>query len=297
MVTQVEMDNPYGTDLFMVTSPTGSTLYLPAEEEAKWYENQRDKYLGDLKFTNTSDLEDLSRLLTLEIMIYRWSAWITQGFDYFATKINENDMKNNIKEYCVDEDTEILTKRGWKRYTDIIPGELVLALDTISGMSKWTPLKNIYTFYPSEPLFSYETRDHSSLTTKNHRWWTRYSSKSRSYKYEDRWETSETISSKYSWVPTVAPHADFDLPKYSDDFVELVAWWWTEGYCDKRMHNGEIGQLNKVNPDKVISIREALNREFGEPGNLRTGFLWNETHKKDGMVLFNLSTKLVCILW
>lgn len=97
-----DVDNPYGLTLYAVTTPTGSDLNLQTEGEAKWYERQRDRYLTDNRFTNVSDLEDLSRLLTLEIMVYRWTTHLTQGFDYLAGRVNESELKTAIKEYSTE---------------------------------------------------------------------------------------------------------------------------------------------------------------------------------------------------
>jgi len=102
MANKLDVENPYGLELWVVRSPTGSDFNLQTEGEAEWYERQRNQYLTDNRFTNVSDLEDLGRLLTLEIMIYRWTTWLTQGFDYLAGRINETELKNAIKEYSVE---------------------------------------------------------------------------------------------------------------------------------------------------------------------------------------------------
>jgi hypothetical protein len=99
---KVDVENPYGLELYAVRTPTGSDLYLQAEGESKWYERQRDQYLKDNRFVNVSDLEDLSRLLTLEIMVYRWTTWLTQGFDYLTGLINQTELKNSIKEFSTE---------------------------------------------------------------------------------------------------------------------------------------------------------------------------------------------------
>ena len=95
-------NNPYGVTLFTVQSPAGSDLHLQTQEEAAYYEDRRDRYLTDNKFTQVSDLNDLDRLLTLEILSYRWSFWMAQGFDYLYARVEENALKNNIKEYSVE---------------------------------------------------------------------------------------------------------------------------------------------------------------------------------------------------
>jgi hypothetical protein len=94
--------NPYGITLYMVNTPSGSELNLQTSDEADWYEDRRDRYLHDNAFPNVSDLQDLDRVLLFEIMIYRWSFWLTQGFDYMHARVDESQLKSNIKEYSTE---------------------------------------------------------------------------------------------------------------------------------------------------------------------------------------------------
>lgn len=94
--------NPYGYALYTVSTPSGSDLHLQTQEEADWYESRRDRYLLDNLFPNISDLQDLDRLLMLEVLSYRWGLWMAQGFDYVYARVDEGQLKNNIKEYSVE---------------------------------------------------------------------------------------------------------------------------------------------------------------------------------------------------
>lgn len=94
--------NPYGYQLYTVNTPSGSDLHLQTQEEADWYDNRRDRYLTDNMFPNVSDLQDLDRLLMLEVLSYRWGLWMAQGFDYVFARVDEGQLKNNIKEYSVE---------------------------------------------------------------------------------------------------------------------------------------------------------------------------------------------------
>lgn len=96
------MLNPYGVALYPVRQPSGSDLFLQTQEESDWYVSRRDRYLTDNQFSNVSDLQDLDRLLTLEILIYRWGLWIAQGFDYLYARVDEGALKSNIREYSVE---------------------------------------------------------------------------------------------------------------------------------------------------------------------------------------------------
>lgn len=94
--------NPFGITLWTVTTPSGSELNLQTQEEADWYESRRDRYLTDNQFPNVSDLQDLDRLLQLEVMSYRWGLWVSQGFDYIYSRVDESALTSKMKEYSVE---------------------------------------------------------------------------------------------------------------------------------------------------------------------------------------------------
>ena len=94
--------NPYGVTLYPVEAPSGSQLHLQTIPEAEWYQDRRDRYLTDNVFTNVSDLMDLDRLLMLEVLCYRWGLWMAQGWDYAFARVDENQMKTNIRDYSVE---------------------------------------------------------------------------------------------------------------------------------------------------------------------------------------------------
>lgn len=94
--------NPYGVQLWTVTTPSGAELHLQTKEEADWYEMRRDRYLTDNQFPNISDLQDLDRLLQLEVMSYRWGLWVSQGFDYIYSRVDESALTTKMKEYSVE---------------------------------------------------------------------------------------------------------------------------------------------------------------------------------------------------
>lgn len=98
----VSAGNPYGYNLYTVSTPSGSDLHLQTPEEASWYDSRKSRYQTDNIFTNISDLQDLDRLLMLEVLSYRWGLWMAQGFDYVYSRVDEGQLKNNIKEYSVE---------------------------------------------------------------------------------------------------------------------------------------------------------------------------------------------------
>lgn len=91
-----------------VAKVSGELMQVQTDLEAEWYEATRDRYLAETKFTENTDLQDLDRVLLLELMIFRWGMQLTAGVDYAGDMINEkqmaldikgfNDMVNKVKE-------------------------------------------------------------------------------------------------------------------------------------------------------------------------------------------------------
>lgn len=69
---------------------------------------------------------------------------------------------------CVPEDTQILTKTGWKFYKDLIIGELVLTYNQQTNLKEWKPLQNIITM--SGEVFKFGNNHKTFKATNEHKW-------------------------------------------------------------------------------------------------------------------------------
>ncbi|RKS06785.1 peptidoglycan hydrolase-like protein with peptidoglycan-binding domain [Nocardiopsis sp. Huas11] len=195
--------------------------------------------------------------------------------------------------YCVDEATEILTEDGWKNFRQIEKGVVVLTLDHETGMSQWQPIEAVNVFpAKSRELVRMEGREHSSLTTAQHRWpverYFRRTGTQRQKSADGRWAATgrsprtqqghervwATTGSLTYWdrIPLSAPCDDLPTePKWSDALVELVAWFWTEGHIRPQSRSrlpstaAAIYQSHAKNPKHVARIRSALHVLIGPP--------------------------------
>ncbi|MGW3342403.1 peptidoglycan-binding protein [Nonomuraea rubra] len=191
--------------------------------------------------------------------------------------------------YCVDEETEILTRQGWKDYRRLRTGDTVLTLNHETGLSEWQPVLEVCVFPArAREMVRMEGSCHSSLTTPQHRWPVerrrRRTAEGRrtgpdgrglragkaprdATSFDRLWVTTETLG-YWDRIPLMAPCADLPLEaKWSDAFVELVAWFWTEGHV-KPLRSGvrttsvAVYQSSK-NSAYVARIRAALLSVFG----------------------------------
>lgn len=157
--------------------------------------------------------------------------------------------------WCVDTETEIMTRRGWKTLGELSLDDEVMTMNHETGRSEWQHLEDVHTFQvEDEPMMRMQSRTHSSLTTLNHKWATVTGSGVR------KWKTSANLASS-DRIPTGIPNSELpDVPSVSDSVVELAAWFATDAcLSDGRL---SLFQSHTRNPDRVDSIRAALDKEF-----------------------------------
>lgn len=164
--------------------------------------------------------------------------------------------------FCVDDETEILTAAGWKRHEDVHTGDECYTLNHETGQGEWQHISamNVFPGHPDREMILMEgTRGHSSLTTPNHRWPVRSKGNS---SWSRRFKTTETLN-QADFIQCAAEDNGLPtVPKWSDAFVELVAWIWTEGSWNPSNALG-ICQSSRVNPAYCERIRAALHAHLG----------------------------------
>lgn len=194
------------------------------------------------------------------------------------------------RHYCVDVETEALSRDGWVTHDQLKVGQEVLTLNTETWLSEWQPVTHIYRSAGVHDLIRMESSTFSSLTTPDHRWPVkRYYARKKVWLLDIR--TTETLSSNHRMQRAV-PCANLPADSaYSDALIELAAWFWTEGCYDWGRKDGKplvgvraigirISQSPIVNPENVESIRRCLYTLFGEPGGFSEGAHWKENQNR-----------------
>ena len=100
-----------GHELVDVVLVSGKTSKVMSDLEAEWFNETRDTYLAQTKFDQTTDLRDLDRLLIMELMIFRWTQWLSAGVDYEGFEVGAEQIRRNIKEYS-DQITKVKESMG-----------------------------------------------------------------------------------------------------------------------------------------------------------------------------------------
>lgn len=178
-------------------------------------------------------------------------------------------------DFCVDEETEALTKRGWLKYDEITLGDELLGYDIKSHATRWEKPTGLHVFPDRErELIRLSGRSGALVSTPNHRW---------PVSVRGTTEREERLTEGLGDSHLLGAAPCSSLPReaiYSDAFVEIVAWFCTEG-SQKRYRRGQlrrtlsISQSQGANPEKVSDIARALDEiapghwYFGAPPNKR----------------------------
>jgi len=78
-----------------VTGASGAEFQVMTDDEKSWYEATMEKYLDQYKFENVSDLQDIDRLLGLELLSYRYTNWLIRDTDYDGLSFDEGAVRNH----------------------------------------------------------------------------------------------------------------------------------------------------------------------------------------------------------
>lgn len=86
--------------MYKVKQINGHSLEVQGDGERDFYQAQKRRYLAENKFTAIADLTDLDRLLFLELLMFRWSNFLSSGRDYdgYLQPGQEDQLRKNIKE-------------------------------------------------------------------------------------------------------------------------------------------------------------------------------------------------------
>lgn len=94
-------------------------------------------------------------------------------FDYSGAGLTDFEktwMRRLVPFYCVPDDCEILTRRGWLRYEDLVEGEDVLSMNNDTGESEWAPCLGKAVFDYDGVMMTLSNRSTEYLFTPDHNW-------------------------------------------------------------------------------------------------------------------------------
>lgn len=177
---------------------------------------------------------------------------ITENLGRMFIKLSERyAQRSNWRGYCVDVDTEALTKRGWLGINEINENDTILSYSLTNDSLTWSKIKSIYRG-EFDGLMHYVTNTSiDALITPNHKMVT----------------TKGLVEIEYlkqsDSIVVMGGEASAPSETYSNSFVELAGWIMTEGCyeIDKNTQNIKRITIYQNAGSKADRIRNCLDKE------------------------------------
>lgn len=163
---------------------------------------------------------------------------------------------------CYSEDTEILTRSGWKRHDEWQAGEEILCFDMGESVLRWSEPERLWEYDYQGEMIHVRAEGIDALVTPNHNlvlqpaWRDKPGAVTRRPRHEKRWLLlpADSIKSSRWLTPYSTPIAGEDEerpvvvgewePSDGDAFLRLLGWWISEGSLSYGRHRDSPNALN-----------------------------------------------------
>jgi hypothetical protein len=81
-----------------VLGATGTPYPVLHQKEVDYWNDVVHRYTEDYRFTNISDLQDLDRVLSMELLAYRYQQWVVLERDYDGQSVDVEELNKNVRE-------------------------------------------------------------------------------------------------------------------------------------------------------------------------------------------------------
>jgi hypothetical protein len=94
-------DAPDVDGMISVVLPSGAAFPVHSEELDYIVDRSR-RYLAENHFANVSDLQDVDRMLIMELICFRWGTWISRQKDYWDDAVDVDQLQQSLKAHSVE---------------------------------------------------------------------------------------------------------------------------------------------------------------------------------------------------
>jgi hypothetical protein len=97
----VDLDLVNGDGL-PVRLPSSAEYKVLTQAEVNYVKKRVKDYTAAFKWDNTSDLQDVDRMIMFELLVYRYGIWVSRRLDYFDDPVDENQLRKSMNELSAE---------------------------------------------------------------------------------------------------------------------------------------------------------------------------------------------------
>lgn len=98
-MTISENEFGFSSDTIEVEAPSGAIFFVLNDDERAYFEDVSARYLADNHFSNITDLQDLDRIINMELLCYRWNIWLSREMDYDGQAIDQEKTLKAVNDF------------------------------------------------------------------------------------------------------------------------------------------------------------------------------------------------------
>lgn len=163
--------------------------------------------------------------------------------------------------HCLDEKTQLLTRRGWVNYTDILETDEALTLNSVTGEAEWQTIQRKIVLPGPSELNRLDAQSVDLLCTNEHR--ILHSKRISNGRGSKRWTdlmftTMENLGGGRIALP-LSGHTSVSSCSLSDEQLRLAAWVLTDGTISSFNNPGQTPRVSIYQRlEKAHLVEEAL---------------------------------------
>src|SRR5690625_1715590 len=157
--------------------------------------------------------------------------------------------------FCLSDDTQALTREGWKSYKEITEDDFVMQWDSETGEMSWVKPEAIHVFPYNGKMLNFKSRATDQLVTPNHRMYVDVKKHSRN-EYAGKYEVYEAKDLKRHWHKRLPLAGMYEGDKsIGINRAKLLGWFLT----DARIHgDGKAVMFSQSKPETLKKLRGVL---------------------------------------
>jgi len=182
---------------------------------------------------------------------------------------------------CYDDQTEVLSERGWLLWNDVTPDDALATSDERGQDLLFEKPLHLFKYHYEGNLCAFSGRYVDYAVTPNHNMWQKpyYGQRTFSLRQASQLQNTRFKVKQFGLIPrNTDARVQFTIGAHKidwGDFCEFTGWWVTEGCVGTNKAYVVVYQSSTANPGKVARIEALLQR---------MGVRWSY-YKQDGVVM------------